>query len=148
VVDAANVKIPFDQGQRHLQTELSGYGNGDARQRQTVGFFRIDCPQLGMAVHGTRNQCGRLPEAVPLDITHTTRLSWELGSRVIDDEESTLEGQWHQSEAGWMLSVYRVTNHTDLLQLRTPVGRERFYGVTQTEFESALSTLEAADHWQ
>ena len=47
-----------------------------------------------MAVHSTRNRCGRLPEAVPLDITHTTRLSWELGSRVIDDEQSTLEGQW------------------------------------------------------
>jgi len=101
-----------------------------------------------MAVHGTRNQCGRLPEAVPLDITHTTRLSWELGSRVIDDEESTLEGQWRRTGAGWTLSVYRVTNHTDLLEVRTPVGREQFYGVTQSEFESAVSTLEAADRWQ
>ena len=101
-----------------------------------------------MAVHSTRNRCGRLPEAVPLDITHTTRLSWELGSRVIDDEQSTLEGQWRRTEGAWTLSVYRVTNHTDILQIRTPVGREQFYGVTQSEFKSAVSTLETTDRWQ
>jgi len=101
-----------------------------------------------MAVHSTQNRCGRLPEAVPLDIRHTTRLSWELGSRVVDDEESTLEGKWRRSEGQWTLSVFRVTNHTDILQVRTPVGRELFYGATQTAFESAVSTLETTDQWQ
>ncbi|WP_253737570.1 hypothetical protein [Halohasta salina] len=101
-----------------------------------------------MATRSSATRCGPLPEAVPLDLEHTTRLSWELGSRVVDDEAAALDGRWRQAEAGWGLSVYRVTNHTDILKVRTPVGREQFYGVTRTEFTTAVSTLEAADRWQ
>lgn len=101
-----------------------------------------------MAVHSTGNRCGRLPAAVPLDITHTTRLSWELGSRVVEDAAATFDGRWQRTEGAWTLSVYRVTNHTDVLKVRTPVGREQFYGVTQSAFESAVSTLETTERWQ
>jgi len=101
-----------------------------------------------MATRSSATRCGPLPEAVPLALEHTTRLSWELGSRVVGDETAVLDSRWRRTEAGWGLSVYRVTNHTDILEVRTPVGREQFYGVTRSEFESAVSALDASDRWQ
>lgn len=101
-----------------------------------------------MAAHGAPECGARLPDAVPLEISHVTRLSWELGTRVVDDEEATLHSQWQQEDTFWELDVYQVTHHTDLLRVQTPVGREQFYGVTQSELESAITTLEAADRWR
>jgi len=100
-----------------------------------------------MSAHCDSPSCPILPDSVPDSLRPTTRLSWELGSRVIEDAEASLESEWYRTEGGWRLSVYRVTNHTDILQLRTPAGRELFYGVTQAAFGSAVSALEAANSW-
>lgn len=89
-----------------------------------------------------------LPDVVPLDVRCLTRLSWELGSRVVDDEESTCESEWTHTNAPWRLSVFRVTNHTDVLRVRTPVGRERFYGTVETDLREALPGLVESAHWQ
>jgi len=100
-----------------------------------------------MSAHCDSPSCSILPDSVPDSLRPTTRLSWELGSRVIEDAEASLESEWYRTAGGWRLSVYRVTNHTDILQLRTPAGRELFYGVTQAAFGSAVSALEAANSW-
>lgn len=102
-----------------------------------------------MATHGFQNGSGAgisLPDVVPFDFLHLTRLSWELGSRVVDDD-GTLHSEWEQTGRPWLLSVFRVTDNTVILRIRTPVGRERFYGAAQLDLETALPRLESTPHW-
>ncbi|MCU4799598.1 hypothetical protein OB920_04330 [Halobacteria archaeon HArc-gm2] len=104
-----------------------------------------------MAAHISRGECGDaadLPAVVPFDIPHLSRLSWELGSRIVEDDESTRYGTWSHVETPWRLTVYRVTSATVLLRLHTPVGRERFYGAALRDFESDGSRLETDPTWR
>ena len=103
-----------------------------------------------MATHGPRNGVGTgisLPDAVPFDLPHLTRLNWELGSRVVDDEDASLHGEWARTGRSWLLSIFRVTTNTVVMRVRTPVGRERFYGAAEQDLESALPRLESAPRW-
>lgn len=103
-----------------------------------------------MATHGSRQVTGTavsLPDAVPLDLSHLTRLSWELGSRVVRDKDASLHSEWTQTGRSWVLSIFRVTNNTVTLRVRTPVGRERFYGAAEQDLETALPRLESATNW-
>jgi hypothetical protein len=104
-----------------------------------------------MAVHGTGDADtggGALPEVVPFDLPHLTRLSWELGTRVVEDEESTLHSDWEHVGTPWSLSIFQATSHTVLIRVRTPVGRERFYGTTQSDLEQSLPQIQAAPGWE
>lgn len=104
-----------------------------------------------MATHGSRpsgdGDTG-LPGVVPLDLAHLNRLSWELGSRVVDDDESTLRGEWTHTGSTWEVSVFDVTSETVAVRVRTPIGRERFYGAARMDLETALPALEEATDWQ
>lgn len=88
------------------------------------------------------------PAGVPFDVEGSSRLSWELGSRVVDDDESTLLEEWEHTGSSRTLSRYRVTTNTDVVCVRTPAGRERFYGVARMDFEDARSRLEDAPYWR
>lgn len=104
-----------------------------------------------MATHGFHdggNAGTSLPDAVPFELPQSTRLSWELGSRVVDQAESTLHSKWEPAGSTWLLSIFRVTSHTVVVRIRTPVGRERFYGAAQLDLESALPALESDPQWQ
>jgi len=89
-----------------------------------------------------------LPRVLPFSLTHTTRLSWGLGSRTVEDDRATHRGAWRRSGSQWTLSVYDVTSSTAVLCVRTPVGRERFYGAPQMDLEPALSALEDDPEWE
>lgn len=104
-----------------------------------------------MATHGFQQGAASsvsLPDAVPFDLAHLSRLSWELGSRVADGDDATLHSEWAQTGRSWTLSIFRVTSNTDIMRVRTPVGRERFYGAARLDLESALPSLESAADWQ
>ncbi|MFC4406311.1 hypothetical protein [Haloarchaeobius iranensis] len=104
-----------------------------------------------MAVHSepTSGDGGpQLPPAVPFTLQHLSRLSWELGSRVVDDGAATREGVWERADGGWRLSVYRVTSATDVLCVRSPTGRERFYGTPRSSLETARRRLAASADWR
>jgi hypothetical protein len=104
-----------------------------------------------MAVHGTggTDTSGRrLPDIVPFDLQHLTRLSWELGSRVVDADESTCHSDWEHAGTPWSLSIFHATTHTVLIRVRTPVGRERFYGSTESDLARALPTIRDAPDWE
>ncbi len=88
-----------------------------------------------------------LPEAVPLSVPGLTRLSWDLGTRVVEDETAEPIGEW-DGTGRWRLSVFRVTDNTGVVRVRTPVGRERFYGAALVELRSALTELESAPRWR
>ncbi|AGB37751.1 hypothetical protein [Natronococcus occultus] len=89
-----------------------------------------------------------LPPAIPLDVPRLTRLSWELGSRVLEDEAARLQSTWEDTETPWKLSIFRATDATVVLKVRTPVGRERFYGAAELDLEAAVATLETAPSWR
>lgn len=104
-----------------------------------------------MATHSSTsvdNTTAKLPSAIPLEIPRVTRLSWELGSRVVEDDDSVLRSVWEDTGSLWTLSVFRVTSTTVALKVRTPVGRERFYGAAESDFEAASTSLETASSWQ
>ncbi|ELY53333.1 hypothetical protein [Natronolimnohabitans innermongolicus] len=104
-----------------------------------------------MAAHGFQGGTGvgvRLPDAVPFELPHPSRLSWELGSRIIDGDEATLHSEWARTGRSWELSVFRVTTNTVVVRIRTPVGRERFYGTAEQDLEPALDRLESATAWR
>lgn len=90
----------------------------------------------------------QLPPAVPVDVPHLSRLSWELGTRVVTDEESTLRYEWERRDSTWSLSVFRATNATDVLRVRSPLAKEHFYGAARMDLETVPSTLEAAEEWR
>jgi len=97
---------------------------------------------------GNETDDGSLPHVLPFSLAHETRLSWELGSRTVEDDRATHRGAWTHSRSQWTLSVYEVTSATDLLCVRTPVGRERFYGVARMDLDPVLSTLDDTPGWQ
>ncbi|AEH36757.1 hypothetical protein [Halopiger xanaduensis] len=106
-----------------------------------------------MATHGFQdggnaNAGASLPEAVPFELPHSTRLSWELGSRVVEDEAATLRGEWESTGRAWSVSIFRVTENTAVVRVRTPVGREKFYGAAELDLESALPELRSAPRWR
>jgi len=89
-----------------------------------------------------------LPAVVPFDLSPLTRLSCPLGERIVSDDESTQRGKWSYVDGTWSLSVFEVTDYTVVLRVRTPVGRQRFYGAIQADVESVKPSLDAADDWQ
>ncbi|WP_435179569.1 hypothetical protein [Halorussus sp. AFM4] len=102
-----------------------------------------------MASHGTRGQssgAARLPSQLPLALPAVSRLSWDLGSRVVAEAE--VLGSWEHRRSGRTLSAYDVTDNTVVLGVRTPAGRERFYGAAEEEFEEKRPRLAAADDWR
>ncbi|WP_229114301.1 hypothetical protein [Halapricum desulfuricans] len=90
----------------------------------------------------------KLPSVVPFDLSPLTRLSCQLGERVVTDDEATRRGEFEYVDGSWSLSVFEVTDYTVVLCVRTPVGFRRFYGAIQADIESVEPTLEAAEDWQ
>ena len=104
-----------------------------------------------MAVRDSRGESTgspTLPEAVPFDLTHLTRQSWELGTSAVRDTRARALGTWSHRSGRWRLSIFEVTSETVILRVRTPVGRERFYGAIRSEIDSATRELEANPSWQ
>jgi len=90
---------------------------------------------------------GGLPDAVPVSVERTTRLSWELGDRVTSGADATLAAAWRCHGAPWTLAVFDVTDHTAVVRVRTPVGRELFYGLADADVEAVRTALAAAPDW-
>lgn len=128
-----------------------GIGLSERGHPAEIGiFFIIDASLNGMAVRGTESEGSDptvLPGIVPLDVPHLSRLSWELGSRVVTDEEEPIN-RWKHASNRWTLSLFEVTSNTVVIRVRTSVGRERFYGAIQSEIESALPEIETSPSWR
>jgi hypothetical protein len=102
-----------------------------------------------MSTHGTRGaspESARLPDAVPFGLPALSRLSWELGSRVVAD--APLLTEWEHVTSGRTLEVHDVTDNTVVLGIRTPVGRQRFFGAAKEDFEEKRPLLDDADDWR
>ena len=104
-----------------------------------------------MAAHSSQSAGGtspELPDVLPFDLHPLTRLSWELGLRTIEDNETAVLGKWEQTASSWILSVFQATSNTVIMRITTPVGRERFYGTTHSDLHTALPSLASAPYWE
>mgnify|MGYP006919959630 CR=1 FL=1 len=103
-----------------------------------------------MAVHNNQQastDAVELPDVVPLELSYLTRQSWELGKRTVEAETTTILSKWESQHSQWHLTIAEVTTETAILCLRSPAGRERFYGAIQSEVKSALDTLNTSPSW-
>ncbi|MYL16154.1 hypothetical protein [Halorubrum distributum] len=104
-----------------------------------------------MAARNNRSKSGSpatLPDVVPFDLSHLTRQSWELGNSTVQDEQAAILGKWTHQNNQWRLSIFEITSETAIICIRTPVGRERFYGAIQSELKPAIQKLEVNPSWQ
>jgi hypothetical protein len=90
---------------------------------------------------------GKFPTALPIEVPYRSRLSWELGTRVVGDAEAQSLCRW-RAESGWALAVFGVTSRTLVARFRTPVGRELFYGLERASRSTVRARLESAPDWQ
>jgi len=97
---------------------------------------------------GRTNGGGSLPGVVPFSLSHVTRMSWALGTRTVEADPSSLVGAWTHTDSGWALSVFEVTNATVVFRVRTPAGRERFYGAARMDFAAVRPSLATASAWR
>ncbi|AZH24972.1 hypothetical protein [Haloplanus aerogenes] len=98
----------------------------------------------------TRDRCNggtTLPGVVPFDSAPLSRLSWELGSRVVDDDESARLGRWVHVDSSRTLTLFQVTGETVVIRVRTPIGRERFYGAALMDLPDVRPALDDAPSW-
>ncbi len=97
-------------------------------------------------MQGQSPATARLPSALPFALPAVSRLSWDLGSRVVAD--ARLLGSWEHRRSGRTLSAYDVTDNTVVLGVRTPAGRERFYGAAEADFAEKRPRLAEAADWR
>ncbi|NGM68034.1 hypothetical protein G6M89_03235 [Natronolimnobius sp. AArcel1] len=102
-----------------------------------------------MATHGSRNRAtgGVRPDVVPFDLPQLSRLSWELGARLLEDD-APCHSKWERIGSTWRLSIFRVETNTAVVRVQTPVGRERFYNIAELDLATVIPELEAATRWQ
>jgi hypothetical protein len=85
--------------------------------------------------------------ALPIDIPYRTRLSWGLGTRVVEDLDADRLCRW-MGDGGWALAVFRATPETIVIRFRTPAGRELFYGAEAAVRSAVRSRLDATASWR
>jgi len=98
----------------------------------------------------TRDCCddgATLPGVVPFDPSPLSRLSWELGSRIVDDDESIRLGRWEHVESSRSLTFFQVTGETVVIRIETPIGRERFYGAALMDLSDVRPALDDTPSW-
>lgn len=83
----------------------------------------------------------------PMTLPAANPLSWSLGDRLATDTDTTLLGAWEHDGSQRTVTVYDTTEHTVLLCLRTPVGREKYYSAAKVDVEPELDHLRDADDW-
>ena len=90
---------------------------------------------------------GRFPAALPIDIPYCSRLNWELGTHIVDGEDTERLFEWH-AESGWELTAFPVASRTLVVRFRTPIGRELFYTAEISIRSTVRERLELAAGWQ
>lgn len=87
-----------------------------------------------------------LAEVLPIDRAAIESLSWELGTRVTGDGATRLFEAGNPS-TGSTLTVFEATDFTCIVRFRTPVGREKFFGVAASDLRPMLEALLDRGDW-
>ncbi|WP_323674651.1 hypothetical protein [Halorubellus sp. PRR65] len=84
----------------------------------------------------------------PPALTPRSRLSHDLGSRVIDGDDATRVAAFEYVTGNWALAAFGVTEHTAVLRVRSPTGRERFYGAARANLDEVVPVMTADPRWE
>lgn len=68
-----------------------------------------------------------------VDSERVESLSWPLGNRVTDDADAPRLFRLTHRRSARTVTAFEVTDYTCVLRLRTPVGREKFYGIANAD---------------
>lgn len=68
-----------------------------------------------------------------VDATHVESLSWPLGDRVVGEDDATQLFRLAHRRSRRTVTLFEVTEYTRVVRLRTPVGREKFYGIADVD---------------
>ena len=82
----------------------------------------------------------------PVDLRRAESHSWEYGHRCVRREGRHRE-TWADENGRQSIAVYDVTDHTVVLRVETPAGRQSFYGMADSDYRRARDCLRAADAW-
>jgi len=97
-----------------------------------------------MATSNT-SQSGGVGAALPAALDRAESHSWEYGHTCVSREGQHRE-TWTDETGRQSLTVFDVTEHTVVLRVQTPVGRESFYGMAERDYEAACGSL-VDDGW-
>ena len=97
-----------------------------------------------MATSNT-SQSGGVGADLPTALDRAESHSWEYGHACVTQEGQPRE-TWTDETGRESLTVFDVTEHTVLLRVRTPVGRESFYGMADRDYEAVRDSL-TDDGW-
>lgn len=78
-----------------------------------------------------------------VDAEHVESLSWSLGNRVTVEAGADRLFRFDHRRSTRTVTAFEVTDYTCILRLRTPVGREKFYGIANAD----VATRPARDDW-
>ena len=96
-----------------------------------------------MATADSSTVCQRV-DTVPVDLSQAESHSWEYGKRCVRREGQHRE-TW--SSGRQSIAVFDVTDHTVVLRVETPVGRQSFYGMADRDYRRARERLVDASAW-
>ncbi|WP_254523324.1 hypothetical protein [Natrinema caseinilyticum] len=74
---------------------------------------------------------------------HVESLSWPLGNRVTVEADAKRLFEFAHCRSTRTVTAFEVTDYTRVVRLRTPIGREKFYGVANAD----VTPLSAGDEW-
>ncbi|SEV94417.1 hypothetical protein [Natrinema salifodinae] len=80
---------------------------------------------------------------VDVDCGRLESLSWPLGNRITAEAEADRLFRFAHQRSPRTVTAFEVTDYTCALRLRTPVGREKFYGIATAD----IATRPARDDW-
>ncbi|MFB6201837.1 MAG: hypothetical protein ABEI98_07485 [Halorhabdus sp.] len=92
-------------------------------------------------------QGGHLADVLPIDRGAVESLSWELGSRVTSGPDAACRLALSNRANGSSLAVFEATAYTYVVRFRTPVGREKFFGVAGVDLRPMLEALLDRGDW-
>ncbi|WP_210408930.1 hypothetical protein [Halorhabdus rudnickae] len=92
-------------------------------------------------------QGGHLADVLPIDRTAIESLSWGLGSRVTGNVDATPRLELTNRATNTSLTVFGATDYTYIVRFRTPVGREKFFGVAGVDLRPMLKELLDRGEW-
>ncbi|MDF9746588.1 hypothetical protein [Natrinema salsiterrestre] len=85
--------------------------------------------------HGTPGRRGRnlIAHLFDVDLGRVESLSWPLGNRVTVEADARRLFRFAHRRSTRTVTAFEVTDYTRVLRLRTPVGREKFYGLATAD---------------
>ncbi|WP_226006385.1 hypothetical protein [Natrinema salinisoli] len=94
---------------------------------------------------GTLGRRGRnlIAHLFDVDLERVESLSWPLGNRVTVEANAPCLFRFAHRRSTRTVTAFEVADYTRVLRLRTPVGREKFYGLATPD----VSAQPVRDDW-